>query len=176
MMADTNDTTARLAVPDGAAATPDEDWHEDEPIDYRLIIASSFKTHVLGDTERTVGFCVNSPGAAGYCDKTCIWIADQITDPERVIEICIHECLHGIFPNMSEDQVLKAGLQVAAFIASVFRVKGDRPLPKLMPLLTSENVEKLFGPSARLADEISGKSEPTTTAAMAAEGTGHGER
>lgn len=144
-----------------------EDWEAKEPEDYMLVTDRRFNSWVLGDTPRTVGFCVNSPGAAGYCDHAAIWIADQITNPERVISIAVHECLHGIFPDMSEADVEKYGEQIAGFIVGVFKVKGAGPLPELRTMLTTKNAAELFPgatlvvpPAEDVRDAVDGVGDP----------------
>lgn len=114
-----------------------------EPDEYQLITVDGFKTHVLGKRTFTCGFCVNSPNAAGFCDGECIWIADEIVKPERFIEICIHECLHAIMPELPEASVHEAAEQVAGFIAKAFKAK-QATIPDLAPLLTEQLAKQLF--------------------------------
>lgn len=134
-----------------------EQMHRTEPEDYHLVLSSKFNRCTLGTTERTVGFCVNSPDGAGYCDDGLVWIADQLTDPARVIEIAIHEGLHGALPDLTEGQVGTAAEQIAALVVGVFAAKGAGPLPELRPLLTRENVESLFGEGAAVTGELTAR-------------------
>lgn len=126
--------------------------HSTEPELYQLIAIPEFKKWVLGDTERTVGFCVNSPGADGYSDETCVWISDAITDPKWFATVCIHECLHSIFPDLTEEQVDRAADQIGGFVAAAFKAK-KAPLPELKRILTPKNGPILF-------PELYGKAGP----------------
>lgn len=131
----------------GKAEVEHEEWHEAEPEDYEVVTSSKFSEMVIGGKKRMIGFCVNSPEAAGYCDDTCIWIADQIVKPERVIEIAIHEGLHAIFPAMDEKTVGAASDELGKLVVGVFAAKTTI-IPDLKSLVNEQNVKSLF-PNAK---------------------------
>lgn len=118
--------------------------HRTEPDLYYLMPMPGVRTATFGDKEYTVGFCVNSPGAGGYCDDKCLWISDKLTDPADIVMVTIHECLHAIFPDLKEVEVGRAADQMSKFLLDVFRVKGTAPLPKLRRLCTPKLKAKLF--------------------------------
>ena len=118
--------------------------HKTEPEIYELLLSSRFRKCQLGDKEFEVSFCTNSPGAAGYCDREqgFIWISDFITDPHDVIEFALHEGMHAVFPEMSEDDVGKFSKQLGRLVCGVFEAKGGLP-PKFEPLSSRPEWEKI---------------------------------
>jgi hypothetical protein len=59
------------------------------------------------------------------------------------VEIAIHEGLHQLFPDFTEDQVTDSAEKLAQLVVGVLEAKGV-VLPALKPLLTRENAEEFF--------------------------------
>lgn len=116
--------------------------HETEPMHYQIVRPKNFSRHVFGDTPREVGFCVNSQ-AGGYTDSKMVWIADDVEDPVKFIEFCIHEGLHACLPELTEAQVEKSAEQIADFIGRALKAKGVKLRP-IRPMVTAEEKAKLF--------------------------------
>jgi hypothetical protein len=65
----------------------------------------------------------------GYCDhnKRVICVDRRINRPNAFHNVFTHECLHAIFPNMSEDQIEQASTELTmAQIAAGIRFVEDK--------------------------------------------------
>lgn len=117
------------------------DWHDEEqqklrdsePEEYEYMRHPKLRGHEFGDKLYSIGFATNL-GAGGYHepDPPLILLDDTETRSECLIEYCIHEGLHAIWPHLSEGEVERAGRQLASFVASVLKIKVG-PLPKIPP-------------------------------------------
>jgi len=108
-----------------------KELHASEPEYYTVLVVPGMREFEIGARKIYIGFNAEKSGADGYCDHRGMWVSDHISDPHWFIEVCIHESLHAIFPELSEADVEKYAHQIATVVVRLYEFKSMSNFPPL---------------------------------------------